>query len=349
MIHAIITRALRGKNETLLKCNDAIAFPTSPLRFVELNILLVGLNSDKCGETLKKTLKVTAQPTVMEKLSRQSSVLVLLSGVMALTTVACTNEQPKTNSSSLPQPSTIAAAPQSAPPAQNQPIQAKKNLPTSAIDTYELALDKAASAASLSKAASSTDDWKIVSSRWTEAIKLLKAVPAWSKHKQNATTKLAEYQKNLAAANRKANPPSEPVVAYNPNLGKSQARNSTPKVFRAPIIGRLGGTPVILVTFNNGQKFPMILDTGASGVVITSEMAAVLGVRPVGKVIAKTPSDKAAAFDVGFVDSIAVGGAVMTDVPVAIAPQLDIGLLGQDFFASYDVTIRSNVVEFHVR
>ena len=313
------------------------------------NILLVGLNSDKCGEALKKTLKVIKQPSVMEKLSRQSSVLVLLSGAIAFTSVACTNEQPKSNSSSKTQPSAIAAAPKTTPKAQNQLIQAKNNVPSSAIDTYELALDKAASAVSLSQAASSTDDWKIVSSRWNEAIKLLKAVPASSKHQQNAKTKLAEYQKNLAAANRKANPPSEPVVAYNPNPAKSQVQNSTPRVFRAPIIGRLGGTPVILVTFNGGQQFPMILDTGASGVVITSQMAAALGVRPVGKVLAKTPSHKAAAFDVGFVDSIAIEGAVMTDVPVAIAPQLDVGLLGQDFFANYDVTIRSDVVEFHVR
>lgn len=316
---------------------------------MEFTILLVGLNGDKCGETLKKTLKVIAQPTVMEKLSRHSSVLVLLSGVIALTSVACTNEQPKTNFSSKPQPSAIAAAPKTNPKPQKQLIQTKNNVPTSAIDTYELALDKAASAISLSQAASSSDDWKIVSGRWTEAIKLLKAVPAASKHQQNAKTKLAEYQKNLAAANRKANPPSEPVVAYSPNQVKSQFRTSIPRVFRAPIIGRLGGTPVIEVTFNGRQKFPMILDTGASGVVITSEMAAALGVKPVGKVTAKTPSNKAATFDVGFVDSIGVGGAVLTDVPVAIAPQLDVGLLGQDFFASYDVTIRRDVVEFHVR
>ncbi len=78
-------------------------------------------------------------------------------------------------------------------------------------------------------------------------------------------------------------------------------------------------------------------------------MAAALGVKPVGKIVAKTPSNKAATFDVGFVDSIGVGGAVLTDVPVAIAPQLDVGLLGQDFFASYDVTIRRDVIEFHVR
>lgn len=285
----------------------------------------------------------------MEKLSRQSSVLVLISVAIALTSVACSSEQPKSNSSSKTQPSAIAVAPKSTPKAQKQLIQAKNNVPSSAIDTYELALDKAASAASLSQAASSSDDWKIVSSRWTEAIKLLKAVPASSQHQKNAKTKLAEYQKNLAAANRKANPPSEPVVAYNPNPVKSQVQSAIPRVFRAPIIGRLGGTPVIEVTFNNGQKYPMILDTGASGVVITSRMAAALGVKPVGKILAKTPSNKAAAFDVGFVDSIAVDGAVMTDVPVAIAPQLDVGLLGQDFFASYDITIRRDVVEFHVR
>lgn len=284
----------------------------------------------------------------MEKLFRQSSVLIL-SGFVTLIP-SCYQQQPKTNSTRLPPPSAISASPKSSPPSQKQSIQLKNNLKTSAIDTYELALDKAASAATLSQAAQSTEDWKIVRSRWQDAIKLLQAVPAGSKNKDKAKTKLAEYQKNLAVAQRKTNlPEPEPVVDYNPSIAQSQAEKSTLQVFRAPIIRELGRTPVIEVTFNGGQKFPMILDTGASSVVITSQMAAALGVKRVGKVLAKTPSNRVAAFDVGFVDSIGVGGIVKSNVNVAIAPQLDIGLLGQDFFDNYDVTIRSNVIEFHQR
>jgi clan AA aspartic protease (TIGR02281 family) len=146
--------------------------------------------------------------------------------------------------------------------------------------------------------------------------------------------------------------PSGRVVNLNRLCGggtSTPASTTTPNVFQVPIKYRLGGTPVIEVTFNNGRKFDMILDTGASGVVITSQMATALGVRAVGKVIASTPSNQSAEFDVGFVNTINVGGVVVRNVRVAIAPELEVGLLGQNFFGNYDVTIRSNVVEFHVR
>lgn len=287
----------------------------------------------------------------MQKPSRSGAILLLFSGSLALMSVACSAEKPKIDTGSKSEPAAT-AAPVATTPSSQKKLPAKDAIPSSQIDTYELALDKAASAVSFSQSAQSTDDWKLVSSRWQEAIKLLKAVPDKSPNKAQAKTKLAQYQKNLATANRKANPPAEPLIAVDPNVQikpVGSAVKSNQRVFRAPIIGRVGGTPVIEVTFNGGQKFPMILDTGASGVVITPQMASALGVRPIGKVLAHTPSQKAAQFDVGFVDSISVSGAVLTDVPVAIAPQLDIGLLGQDFFSSYDVTIRSNVVEFHVR
>ena len=41
------------------------------------------------------------------------------------------------------------------------------------------------------------------------------------------------------------------------------------RVFRVPIKRRSGRTPVIDVTFNGGQSFEMIVDTGASKTLIT--------------------------------------------------------------------------------
>jgi aspartyl protease family protein len=54
-------------------------------------------------------------------------------------------------------------------------------------------------------------------------------------------------------------------------------------------------------------------------------------------------------FLTGQVKSIAVGGAIVNNVEVAIAPKAGIGLLGHDFFDSYDVRILQKVVEFHRR
>ena len=119
------------------------------------------------------------------------------------------------------------------------------------------------------------------------------------------------------------------------------------EVFTAPIKRRAGGTPIVEVTFNGQRKFDMIVDTGASGSVITQQMALDLGVIPVGKAKANTASSRAVEFSVGYVDSMAVGSLVVNRLPVAIAGgELETGLLGHDFFGNYDVTIKRNVVEF---
>ncbi len=119
--------------------------------------------------------------------------------------------------------------------------------------------------------------------------------------------------------------------------------------YRATIINRLRGVPVIMVTFNGSQPFPMIVDTGAAGTLITRSMAASLGVVPEGQVIAQTANGYT-SLDVGYVNSIEVDGAKMNRVPVAIGlPDMDYGLLGHDFFGQFDVTVRENIVEFRTR
>ena len=120
--------------------------------------------------------------------------------------------------------------------------------------------------------------------------------------------------------------------------------------FRAPIKRRIGGTPIIDVTFNGQQRFEMIVDTGASGTVITQRMANLLGVTTVGKAKANTASAVAVEFPIGYVDSMEAGGVKVKQVAVAIAgEELQNGLLGHDFFGNYDITIKSNVVEFRPR
>jgi len=122
------------------------------------------------------------------------------------------------------------------------------------------------------------------------------------------------------------------------------------KAFRAPIKRRIGGTPIIDVTFNGKQRFEMIVDTGASGTVITQKMARLLGVITVGKAKANTASAQSVEFPIGYVDSMEAGGVKIKKVAVAIAgSELQNGLLGHDFFGNYDITIKSNVVEFRPR
>lgn len=116
-----------------------------------------------------------------------------------------------------------------------------------------------------------------------------------------------------------------------------------------PIIGREGGTPIINVTFNENEAFPMILDTGASGTLITQSMATTLGVVPVSQATFATANGYV-MLDMGFVGSIEIGAAKISNAPVAIATSdLEVGLLGHDFFGSFDITIREDVVEFRPR
>lgn len=307
--------------------------------------------------------------------SLDRAAILLLSGTLALINVGCSqvnslwsfNEQPEPVASVSPSPADdLADDPEPVATPISQP-------PLSAKDTYERGLDAAYSAASLGQSAQSPEDWQLVMSRWQEAIKLLKGVPSSSPYHAIAQSKIAEYQSNLRIAQQQATRPSDPsrtIVATAPGtvaLPLTPSPTKTPSTAGAPtpsktntanpegvikvsIKRRAGQTPVIDVTFNGGQTFEMIIDTGASGTVITQAMAQSLGVVREGEVTANTASGKGIKFSTGKVESIAVEGIVAKDVRVAIGgPDLELGLLGQDFLGNYDVWIRKDVVEFHQR
>ncbi|UBF29227.1 retroviral-like aspartic protease family protein [Kovacikia minuta CCNUW1] len=125
--------------------------------------------------------------------------------------------------------------------------------------------------------------------------------------------------------------------------------NGIESIYQAPIISRRRGVPVIMVTFNGSHPFPMIVDTGAGGTLITQDMASTLEVKRVGQAAAQTANGYT-TFDVGYVSSIEVDGAKIINVPVAIGlSDMDVGLLGHDFFNNFDVTVREKVVEFRPR
>ncbi|MEA5503166.1 retropepsin-like aspartic protease [Halotia wernerae UHCC 0503] len=125
--------------------------------------------------------------------------------------------------------------------------------------------------------------------------------------------------------------------------------SSDNRVFRVPIKRRLGGTPIIDVTFNDKQIFEMIVDTGASGTLITLGMASTLKLEATGIMKAQIADGSQVQFPTSKVNSIAVGGVVANNIEVAIAPKAGIGLLGHDFFGNYNLTILEQEVEFHPR
>ncbi len=231
-------------------------------------------------------------------------------------------------------------------------------------ESYSRALDKAESAENIALTARSQDDWNLVASQWQQAISLMRSVPASHAYHKQAQTKLGTYQRALAQAKSRstqatnqgdntvdsrigADPAGRPLTGIAMGSG---GQPQTGQVFQALIKRRSGGTPVIDVTFNGSQTFEMIVDTGAGGTVITPRMAAALGVTVVGKTRVNTASQREVEVELAYVESIAVGPAQVNGVTVAIGGEaLEVGLLGHDFFDSYDVTVKRDVVEFRLR
>jgi predicted aspartyl protease len=303
----------------------------------------------------------------MPKFFQLHIALLLLSSILPLVSGGCSSISALSNTNSdvtgsvvAPAPSPAAAAPAASPAA------AAANPQATPPDTYRQAIAKASSAFNMSQSAQSQDDWRLVASRWQQAIDLMTSVPASSPNRTLAQTKLREYRRNLTYAQQQvnrprdnSNPGSVVVVAPSrqassapqPNaIAPSQPSRTEAGAFMVPITRRVGGTPVINVTFNGSQSFEMIVDTGASGTLITRQMAAALQVVPVGEARVDTASARNVSFPLGYVNSIQVGSAIANNLIVAVAgPELGIGLLGHDFFGNYDVTIRQNEVEFRER
>jgi hypothetical protein len=314
----------------------------------------------------------------MLRFSRSRLLPVVLSGTVAALT-ACSNGTLINRSATESQPAQAAPVASSSPaakalaqgatktvtpttPAKAQPSAATapaaqaqaSNLP----DFYKIALDKASSARSISESAQSPEDWSLAASRWQQAITLLKKVPATSPDKKLAQAKLSDYSRKLTyAKNRARNKDADNIgnseIVIDPVAGGSTGavlgdippqQSASGNVYRVWIKYRRGRIPIIDVNFNGKRKFEMMVDTGASGTMITREMAAALGVEVVGEIPIGTASGKALA-PVGYIRSIEAGGAMVKNVPVTIGP-LDVGLLGHDFFGDCELTIKRDVIEF---
>jgi predicted aspartyl protease len=211
-------------------------------------------------------------------------------------------------------------------------------------------LDRADSARSISQSAQSSEDWKLVISRWQQAIQLLRQIPKQDPNRRYVTTKLAEFQRGLTMAQRRVSSsklkgPLEPAISVQPRLS-SDGEPPTPamgtRAFQAPIKYRRDRIPVIDVRFNGGYTFEMMVDTGASGTMITPAMASRLQFQPAGSASIMTPAGPSST-TYGFINSIQVGGHSVYNVPVTLGP---VALLGHDFFGECELAFRRNVVEF---
>ncbi len=177
----------------------------------------------------------------------------------------------------------------------------------------------------------------VINARWAEAVqvvdRLIPLVPQQAEQLKVYRMKLQQLSRSSVVA------PSKRQVPLFP-LGQVTIRR------------REHGVAVIDVLFNQRRTFEMMVDSGASLTVITRPMASALGItaaQVVENVTFQTANGQT-QLPVVFLATLTVGGLSTHQVPVAIAgPDMQIGLLGQDFLQRYDVSLRSNQIEFHDR
>ncbi|PSB16559.1 hypothetical protein C7B65_21330 [Phormidesmis priestleyi ULC007] len=276
--------------------------------------------------------------------SRSSVSLWLFAGVLSVSSLACSRASSfSQGSSSTPEPKASAAV-VSKPAAKSAKVSQSEN--------YQLAIDKAQSAKSMSQSVQSAEDWKLVASRWQQAIALLKQVPKADPNKKLANQKLAEYQRSLASAQNRADQTGrdrgetlESKIVIDTPISDATAQasaSSSGGSYRARIKYRQSRIPVIDVLFNGSRQFEMMVDTGASGTMITPDMAVELGAKIVGSTTGMTPAGQT-EFAVAMIKSIRVGTRIIRNVPVTIGP---VRLLGHDFFGGCDLSIKQETIEF---
>ncbi len=144
----------------------------------------------------------------------------------------------------------------------------------------------------------------------------------------------------------------QPVAVEANEIGSRSpnAPGATPDSVSVPILRREAGVPVVSVLFN-GVPYDMLVDTGASVIVLPGRMGRELGLQSSGSMFVTTASASRVEFGVAQVASVQLGSLVMNNLDVAIARDdtLEMGLLGQNFFSNYDLTIRQNTIEFSHR
>ena len=133
-----------------------------------------------------------------------------------------------------------------------------------------------------------------------------------------------------------------------PSTLPSQNRGNA-RSFEVKIKRRQQGIPIIDVLFEGKKTYEMLVDTGASGTVLTVRMAEELNLKPERYVLVQTPSSQAVKLRSTTIKSIRVGSGKISNVEVIVSPALRLGLLGQDFLARYNITIKQDTIKFQRR
>ncbi len=153
----------------------------------------------------------------------------------------------------------------------------------------------------------------------------------------------AEEAMEKAEESEQANPVQ--VLGNAPPIKHRWEEVETPKyrkgVTEVKLKATRGDNYIVYVRINDKKTFPFLLDTGASTVTLTQEMADELGIvvgpnTKRGRFSTANGVIKAPIIDL---DSVEVGGASVTHVRASILPKVDTGLLGTSFLKHFQYSI----------
>ena len=104
--------------------------------------------------------------------------------------------------------------------------------------------------------------------------------------------------------------------------------------------------PVVEATFDGITTFDMVIDRNASHSIITQRMAQQLNLEMVSYRYVYLADSTPMELPIARLRSVKIGGLIITDVYVAVAPDKETALLGKDCFGIYRVKLSGNEITF---
>lgn len=113
-------------------------------------------------------------------------------------------------------------------------------------------------------------------------------------------------------------------------------------------VARAGTGMLVNVRLNGAVTAPFLIDTGASDVLVPESVAAQLGLEmgPEARTKRYSTANGVVEHPVVMLRTVALGGAVVENVPASVSPNMEVGLLGLSFFNhfTYNVDAASGIV-----
>ena len=106
-------------------------------------------------------------------------------------------------------------------------------------------------------------------------------------------------------------------------------------------VSRAGTGMMVEVTLNGSVTAPFLIDTGASDVLVPQAVADRLGLQvgPNTRTKRYSTANGVITTPVVMLRSVALGGAIVENVPASISPSMQVGLLGLSFFNHFTYNI----------